>query len=322
MEHGPWSFYGKLLLLKEIVPGEQPAEMVFDVVRFWVKAYQLPVDKRKKSMAVAMANKMGKFVEFDSSDPFGYKKFMRFRVNIDPCKPLMRGMKVLECSFYDEEIPESSYPYGNWLRASPTRNRFRNDVSREGDLRLLEEFKKTLSHSRARQRLTFNDGIEGEVSTDANEKGKWKVDMIDNLVKLLKGEDVDIAFIMEMMRIDLSCKRNESGMNRIGALDCLRLSGVTNSSESSLTRPSCSSIAAVSLSSYSTRPSRGRLVRVEKLPAAINSCSTRPSHSRLVRVEKLPAAINSCSTRPSHSRLVRVSHSIFAVYIQLARADP
>ncbi|KAL2896372.1 hypothetical protein RDABS01_038156 [Bienertia sinuspersici] len=54
--------------------------MVFNVVRFWVKAYQLPMDKRKKSMAEAMTNKMGKFVDFDSSDPF------------------------------DEDIPENTYP--------------------------------------------------------------------------------------------------------------------------------------------------------------------------------------------------------------------
>ncbi|KAL2920896.1 Polyribonucleotide nucleotidyltransferase, partial [Bienertia sinuspersici] len=77
LDQGPWSFDKKLLLLKEVVAGEHPAEMVFNAVRFWVKVYQLPVDKRKKSMAAAMTNKMGKFVD------------------LDPSKPLLRGMKVL-----------------------------------------------------------------------------------------------------------------------------------------------------------------------------------------------------------------------------------
>ncbi|KAL2903860.1 hypothetical protein RDABS01_002570 [Bienertia sinuspersici] len=75
LEQGPWLFDGKLLLLKEVKKGEQPAEMAFNIVRFWVKAYQIPVDRRRRSMAVAIANKMGKFVDFDGTDPFGYKKF-------------------------------------------------------------------------------------------------------------------------------------------------------------------------------------------------------------------------------------------------------
>ncbi|KAL2896940.1 Receptor-type guanylate cyclase gcy-6 [Bienertia sinuspersici] len=123
LDQGPWCFDKKLLLLKEVVAGEHLAEMVFNAVRFWVKVYQLPVDKLKKSMVAAMTNKMGKFVDFESSDPFGYKQCMRFWVDLDQSKPLLRGMKVLvgkaknECSLYDEDIPENTYPYGSWLRA-------------------------------------------------------------------------------------------------------------------------------------------------------------------------------------------------------------
>ncbi|KAL2940034.1 HTH-type transcriptional regulator GalR [Bienertia sinuspersici] len=83
LDQGPWSFDGKLLLLKEIRKGEQPAEMNFDKARFWVKAYQIPVDKRRKSMAMSIANKMGTFIDYDGSDPFGYKKYMRFRVDLE-----------------------------------------------------------------------------------------------------------------------------------------------------------------------------------------------------------------------------------------------
>ncbi|KAL2896730.1 Minor capsid protein L2 [Bienertia sinuspersici] len=85
------------------------------------------------------------------------------RVDIDVSRPLMRGMKVLVegmqkwIDFKYEKLPEAMYSYGGWLRASPTRNRGRNDVTRDLELKLLEEFKKNISHSRAKQRLQFSD---------------------------------------------------------------------------------------------------------------------------------------------------------------------
>ncbi|KAL2925942.1 hypothetical protein RDABS01_000013 [Bienertia sinuspersici] len=135
LEQGPWSFDGKLLLLKEVNKGEQPAEMTFNMVRSWVKVYQLPVDKRRKPMAMAIANKMGSFVEFDGTDPFDYKKIhevggvqkwvdIRYEKQLlDLCVICgMFGHVAKDCAYYDEDMPESMYPYGAWLRASPTRS--------------------------------------------------------------------------------------------------------------------------------------------------------------------------------------------------------
>ncbi|KAL2924423.1 Cellular nucleic acid-binding protein [Bienertia sinuspersici] len=171
-------------------------------------------------MAIVMANKMGKFVEFDSSDPFGYKKFMRFRVDIDPCKPLMRGIKVLvgnvnkwiefkyeklpdlcylcglfghgakECAFYDEEIPESSYPYGNWKRASPTRN-----------------------------------SMEGEAPADANERGKLKVEVGGRNGGIALGDDVDRSRAnkrvrnVDSVRVKKVVRCSESGEKQYGDIE-------------------------------------------------------------------------------------------------------
>ncbi|KAL2895154.1 hypothetical protein RDABS01_011063 [Bienertia sinuspersici] len=191
MDQGSWSFDGKLLLLKDVKRGEQPAKMSFNMARFWVKVYQVPVDRRKKSMAMAIANRIGTFVEFDSSNPFGYRKFMRFRVDLDISKPLMRGMKILvggaqkwvdfkyeklpefcylcglfghsarDCGLYDEEIPESLHPYGSWLRASLTHNKFRSDSVRDSEMRLLEEFNSSVTNLKAKQKLTFDNVGEG-----------------------------------------------------------------------------------------------------------------------------------------------------------------
>ncbi|KAL2940036.1 Gag polyprotein [Bienertia sinuspersici] len=41
------------------------------------------------------------------------------------------GHVAKDCANYDEDIPENLYPYGSWLRASPTRNRYRSESSRD-----------------------------------------------------------------------------------------------------------------------------------------------------------------------------------------------
>ncbi|KAL2893214.1 MTSS1-like protein [Bienertia sinuspersici] len=79
-----------------------------------------------KPTVMAIANKKGSFVEFDGTDLFGYRKYLTFRVDLDITRPLIRGMKIRvgakDCAYYDEEIPESMYPHGAWMSASPTRN--------------------------------------------------------------------------------------------------------------------------------------------------------------------------------------------------------
>lgn len=45
IDQGPWSFDGKLLILKEVKRGEQPIKMTSNVARFWVKSYPIPVVK-------------------------------------------------------------------------------------------------------------------------------------------------------------------------------------------------------------------------------------------------------------------------------------
>jgi len=42
LNEGPWDFGGNLLLLKEWAELEQPSEIKFTSVRFWVKAYNVP----------------------------------------------------------------------------------------------------------------------------------------------------------------------------------------------------------------------------------------------------------------------------------------
>lgn len=139
---------------------------------------------------------------FDSSDPFGYKKFMRFRVDLDISKPLMRGMKILvggvqkwidfryvklpdfcylcglfghsakNCALYDDEIPESMYPYGSWLRASPTRIRFPGEYVKNVEMKLLEDFKSNFTNPKAKQKINFDNAVEWEEGLGFSNTGR------------------------------------------------------------------------------------------------------------------------------------------------------
>ncbi|KAL2934648.1 Protein PS1 [Bienertia sinuspersici] len=117
-------------------------------------------------MAIAIANRMGTFVELDCSNPLGYMRVMRFRVGgvqkwvevkyeklLDFCYLCdLFGQSTKDCGLYDEDIPELICPYGSWLRASPTRNKFRGESSSDSEMKMLEDFKSSFSNSKAKQK--------------------------------------------------------------------------------------------------------------------------------------------------------------------------
>lgn len=89
----PWSFDGKILLLKEIKE-EQPSEVKLSNSPFWVRLLDVPFGKRNASFASIIGEKLGGFIKFDDSDPIGWEMFMRVKINLDISKPLPRGIKV------------------------------------------------------------------------------------------------------------------------------------------------------------------------------------------------------------------------------------
>ncbi|KMS96531.1 hypothetical protein BVRB_8g202020 [Beta vulgaris subsp. vulgaris] len=189
LEEGPWFFDGSPLLLQEVEEGIQPSEIVFDTMRWWVKAEDVPLNKRTKSMAVSMASCMGRFVEFDESDPIGWCKYMRFRVDVQLDKPLRRGMRIAtangskwikfkyeklmdlcfacgklghnysQCMKYDDVTPISELPYGLWLRGTPTRKKRTVDSKKEEEIRLCKEFRGNLIANKAKAKLNFDDVV-------------------------------------------------------------------------------------------------------------------------------------------------------------------
>ncbi|KAL2900684.1 Urease accessory protein UreD 2 [Bienertia sinuspersici] len=92
------------------------------------------LDKRTSAMVKSMATSIGEIVEFDNSDPIGWSKYMRFRVDLNINKPLKRWTRI-------------ATPGGSKL-ASPTRPK-NIDMRQEEEVRLYQEFKGNLRASKA-----------------------------------------------------------------------------------------------------------------------------------------------------------------------------
>ncbi|KNA21693.1 hypothetical protein SOVF_040780, partial [Spinacia oleracea] len=210
MEEGPWFFDGAPLLLKEVEEGVQPSEITFDTLRWWVKVEDVPLNKRTKAMVVSLASKMGSFVEFDESDPIGWSKYMRFRVDVNLEKPLRRGAFIAttggskwvkfkyeklmdicyacgklghnyqQCLKYDDLTPVSELPYDMSLRGTPTRRRRTVDMRKEDEIKLCQEFQGSLKASKAKARLNFDRTVQHYGLNDGGRGGNEMVTVYEN----------------------------------------------------------------------------------------------------------------------------------------------
>ncbi|KAL2899485.1 DNA ligase [Bienertia sinuspersici] len=167
---GSWSFKGSPLLLKEVEQDVQPSEITFDIIQFLVKAYDVPLNKRTKSMAISMASKMGKFVEYDDSDPLGhfYPSFVH----------------------YDDLVAEGELPYGAWLRPL---------LLREGGFLIRKKRREFAKLSKAHQRRVKVEKLNGLADVRIPKRGR-----VDGLVVKAPTFDVpmfDVHSILEMDKV-------------------------------------------------------------------------------------------------------------------------
>ena len=192
LNEGPWAFDGNILLLKQMTGLEQPSEVVFDKVRFWVKAYDVPVLKHTYNFAKFLGTQVGDFVDCNIDALGGIGKSLNFRVDVDIRRPLRRGVKTVvrdstiwirlkyvrlpdfcyvcgllghtyqNCERYDERQEEEGMQYGSWLRASPLKPRRRSaEIEQQEEKRLLLAYRAQREGKGARARLDFNTSTLG-----------------------------------------------------------------------------------------------------------------------------------------------------------------
>ncbi|KAL8546388.1 hypothetical protein ACS0TY_006204 [Phlomoides rotata] len=155
LEREPWLFKKNVVMLKELERGEQPADISFNWVTFWIWLYELPQAARNQRVIRLIVGKMGELFEIDTSSMEGFSRSIRAKVSLDPNKPLKAGIHMelqgkskvwinfnyerlpsfcyicgalghmrKECDLTEgpddfESIQESKLPFGEWMRASP-----------------------------------------------------------------------------------------------------------------------------------------------------------------------------------------------------------
>ncbi|KAF4355910.1 hypothetical protein F8388_012453 [Cannabis sativa] len=87
----PWNFSGNYLIFIDPTGLEHVSEENFQGISFWIHVYGIPFRKVNFEMGKEIANIMGRFLEYDSSTK---RPFMRFRVELDVTKPLIKRLQV------------------------------------------------------------------------------------------------------------------------------------------------------------------------------------------------------------------------------------
>lgn len=89
---GPWHVDHNALILTDFDGRLSAGEFVFNMLRVWIRVYELPLSCLTMECAKLLGNSIGHFVEWDKGPgDIVWGKFMRIRVEIDVTHPLMRG---------------------------------------------------------------------------------------------------------------------------------------------------------------------------------------------------------------------------------------
>ncbi|KAK6158791.1 hypothetical protein DH2020_006105 [Rehmannia glutinosa] len=147
----PWHYENGLFAVRKIREDEQPSEVNVNHATIWTRVDDVPAACMNSTYATLLANQIGQLEILDNSTEGLFGKFLRFKVQVDLTKPLVRGITVKlkgklcvlplkyeslptycfccgtighffrNCSEFDKNDCQdtSDMRYGPWLKASP-----------------------------------------------------------------------------------------------------------------------------------------------------------------------------------------------------------
>ncbi|MBA0864255.1 hypothetical protein Goshw_001061 [Gossypium schwendimanii] len=146
-----WSFDQCLFSMVPFVKGQDISRYCFLFVPFWVRIFNIPLEKMERQVAIDNGSAIGEVLAIDRRDREGcWVEYIRVRVKLDIFKPLRRvhymvgaeGEEILctinyerlptfcylcgcighhthKCGMYEriKGVENLEFQYGNWLRA-------------------------------------------------------------------------------------------------------------------------------------------------------------------------------------------------------------
>jgi len=173
-------------MLKEMIALEQPSEVVFNKVRFCIKAH-VPGIKQMYKFVKFLGSQVGEFVDCVDESLYGIDKSLNFRADVDVHRPLRRGVKMIvegttiwiclkyvklldfcyicgkfghsckNCEKFEDGMREEDLQYRSWLLASTLKSRRRNaEAELQEERKLLLAYNSRKEGSSVRTKLVFN----------------------------------------------------------------------------------------------------------------------------------------------------------------------
>ncbi|KAJ4844153.1 hypothetical protein Tsubulata_022631 [Turnera subulata] len=150
----PWTFDKRLILLKQVTGDEHFSSVHINSCSFWVKIFHIPMSYRTDRHLMLIAGRLGTFCGFDERGALGWGQYVRVWVALNIDLPLKKeitsrssqsnnlvfsvkyenlpnycygcgliGHLIRECSAWSDSDSEDEkeYPFGDGLRASPSK---------------------------------------------------------------------------------------------------------------------------------------------------------------------------------------------------------
>lgn len=84
LKGGPWMFDNVMLVLHQIAPGENPANVNLWFLNIWIQIHNLPMGFMMESVGKQLGNFFGEFLEYDTKNNTAiWREFMRVRIKLD-----------------------------------------------------------------------------------------------------------------------------------------------------------------------------------------------------------------------------------------------